>query len=74
MPNNSSNALSSTVYPAIGAESLRIARVSNNPESFSTAIKLLIAHMSRPGVSIKKISSVILEIFSKHQGNCNDVC
>ena len=47
MPDKSSNIPSSTVYSAIGAESLRIARTSNNPESFSTAIKLFIARMSR---------------------------
>ena len=38
VPDKSSNVPSSIVYSAIGAESLRIARVSNNPESFSTAI------------------------------------
>ena len=69
MPDKSSNVPSSTVYPAIGAESLRIAGVSNNPELFSTAIKLLIAHMNRQEVSIEKISSVILKNFNKHQGN-----
>ena len=42
MPDKSSNVTSRIVYSAIGAESLRIARASNNPESFSTAIKLLI--------------------------------
>ena len=35
----SSNVPSSIVYSAIGGESLRIARASNNPESFSTSIK-----------------------------------
>ena len=39
MSDKSSNVPSSTVYSAIGAESLRIARASNNPESFSTSIK-----------------------------------
>ena len=38
MPGKSSNVPSSIVYSAIGAESLRIARASNNPESFSTII------------------------------------
>ena len=52
MPDKSSNVPSSMVYSAIGAELLRIARASNNPESFSTAIKPLIACMSRQGVSI----------------------
>ena len=52
MPDKSSNVPSSIVYSAIGAESLRTARASNNPESFSTAIKPLIARMSRQEVSI----------------------
>ena len=47
MPDRSSNVPSSIVYSAIGAESLRIARGSNNRESFSTAIKPLIVRISR---------------------------
>ena len=43
MPHESSNVPSSIVYCAIGVESLRNDRASNNPESFSTAIKPLIA-------------------------------
>ena len=66
MPDKSSNVPSSIVYSAIGAESLRIARASNNPESFSTAIKPLIAHMSRQGVSIGKIKNSVLKYFNKH--------
>ena len=62
MPDKSSNVPSSIVYSAIGAESLRIARASNNPESFST-VKPLIARMSRQGVSIGKINSSILKFF-----------
>ena len=55
MPDKSSNVPSGIVYPAIAAESLGIARTSNNPESFSIAIKPLIARLSRQGVSIGKI-------------------
>ena len=73
MPDKSSNALSSIVYSASGAELLRTARVSNNPESFSTAIKPLIACMSRQGVSIGKINSSILKFFNKHHSDFN-VC
>ena len=74
MPDKSSNVLSSTVYSAFGAESLRIARASNNPESFSTTIKPLIARMSRQGVSIGKINSFVLKFFNKHQVDFNNVC
>ena len=73
MPGKSNNVPFSKVYSAIGAESLRIARASNNPESFSTAMKPLIACMSRQGVSIGKINSSILKIFNKHHSGFN-VC
>ena len=66
MPDKSSNVPSSIVYSVIGSESLRIARASNNAESFSTAIKPLIAYMSRQGVSIEKINSAILKSINKH--------
>ena len=74
MPNKSSDVPSSVVYSAIGAESLRIARASKNPESFSTAIKPLIARVSRQGVSIGKINSSVLKIFNKHHSDFNNVC
>ena len=67
MSDKSGNVPSSIVYSAIGAESLRIARASNNPESFSTAIKPVTARMSKQGVSIRKINSFILKFFSKHR-------
>ena len=66
MPVKSSNVPSSIVYSAIGTDSLRIARASNNPDSFSTAIKPLIAPMSRQGLSIGKINGFILKVFNKH--------
>ena len=48
--------LSSNVpFCHIGAELLRIASASNNPESFSTTIKPLTAHM-RQGVSTERIN------------------
>ena len=47
MPDKPSNLPSSIVYSAIGAVSLRMARASNNPELFSTAIKPFITCMSR---------------------------
>ena len=70
----SSNVPSSTVYSAIGAESMRIGRASNNPESFCTAIKPLIARMNRQGLSIGKRNSSILKFFDKHYSDFNNVC
>ena len=74
IPDKSSNVPSIIVCSAIGAQSLRTARASNNPESFSTAIKPLIARMSRQEVSIGKINSSILKFFNKHHSNFNNVC
>ena len=54
MPDKSSNVPSSIVYSAIGAESLRIARASNSPETFSTVIEPLIAHMRGRGYPLEK--------------------
>ena len=54
MPDKSSNIPSSTVFSTTGAELLRITTASNNPESFSTAIKQLIARMRRQEVSLEK--------------------
>ena len=74
MSDKSSNVPSSIVCSAIGAELLRIARASSNPESFSTAIKPLIVRMSRQGVSLGKINSFILKCFNKYQVDFNNVC
>ena len=74
MPEKSSNVPASTVYSAIGAEPLGIAGASNNPESFSTAIKPLIVRLSRHRISIEKTNSVIVKLFNKHQGNFNNIC
>ena len=63
MPDRSSNVRSIIVYSAIGAELFNIARASNNPESFCTAVRPLIARISRQGVSIGKIKSSILTFF-----------
>ena len=73
MPHKSSNIPSSMVYSVIGAESLRIAGVSNNPESFSTPIKPVIDRMSRHRVFIGKTNSSILTFFNKHHADLNNV-
>ena len=73
MQDKSSNVPFSIVYSVIGTESLGIARASNNPESFSTAIKPLIARMSMQVVSIGKINSFILKFFNKQQLDFNNV-
>ena len=74
MPHKSSNVPSSIVYCAIGVESLRNDRASNNPESFSTAIKPLIAVWAGTRVSIGEIISSILKFFNKQHLDFNNVC
>ena len=74
MPDRSSNVLSSIVFSAIGAESLRIAKASNNHKSISTAIKPLIALISRQGISIEKINIFSLKFLNKNQIDFNNVC
>ena len=73
MPDKSSNVPASTAYSTIGAKSLRIVGVSNNPESFSTPIKPVIDRMSRHRVSIGKINSFLLRFFNKHRADLNNV-
>ena len=62
MPDKSSNIPSSIVCSAIGAESLRNARASNNPELFSTAIKLIIARISQQGEVERLFESIVAMI------------
>ena len=61
MPDKPSNVTFSIIYCVIGAESLRIARASSNPESFSTAAK---GSRGYQRVSIGKINGSILNCFN----------
>ena len=63
MPEKPSNVPSRTVYCAIVAELLRISRAISKPESFSKAIKPLIACMSRQVVSNEKKKQCYLKNF-----------
>ena len=73
MPDRSGNIPSGIVYSAVTAKSMRTAKASNNPESFSIAIKPLIARMSRQGVFIRKINSSIIKFFNKSDSNFYNV-
>ena len=64
----------SIVYSSAGAESLKTATASNNPDSFSSAIKRLISCMSRQGFSNEKVNGAIQKFFNKHQGDFSNVC
>ena len=56
-----------TLYSAIGTESLRIARASNNTHSFLTVIKLSATHISKNGAPIEHINHVIVNLVNKYQ-------
>ena len=72
IPDNSTNVPSIKVYLQLELNILRIASASNNPHSFSTAIKPIVTNMSRQGFALK-IKIVFLKNFGKHQGDFN-VC
>ena len=72
MPHKSSNVPSSILYSAIGTESMRIARASNNPESLQLEHLLLV--WAGRGVSIGKVCSSILNVFNKRHWDFNNVC
>ena len=56
-----------TLYSAIGTESLRITRASNNTHSFLTVIKLAATHISKNGSSIENINHIIVNFVNKYQ-------
>ena len=53
-------------YSSIGAETLRIARASNNPGCFSLSIKPLVIRML---ACKEKLNNVICKFFNKHQND-----
>ena len=67
MPYKSSNLPSNIFYSSIGAETLRIARASNNTASFFSSVKPLISRMLKQGANASKLSNVLRKFFNKHQ-------
>lgn len=65
MPDTSSIVKSDIVCSANGAASLRLARTTNSPNWFSTAIHLLVTLMKRQGASNEKINSINSNIFKQ---------
>ena len=56
-----------TLYSAIGTESLRITRASNNTHSFLTVIKLPATHISKNGAPIENINHIIVNFVYKYR-------
>ena len=69
MPYRSSNIPSNMFYSSIGAETLRIARASNNPDCFSLSIKPLVIRMLKQGACKEKLNNVLCKFFNKHQND-----
>ena len=70
MPYKSSNIPSSNIfYSSICAETLRIARASNNSNSFSSSIKPLVTRMLKQGAYKEKLSNTLRKFFNKHQND-----
>ena len=67
MPYKSSNIPSNIFYSSICAEALRIARASNNSNSFSSSIKPLVTRMLKQGAYKEKLSNTPCKFFNKHQ-------
>ena len=64
MPDKSSNVPFSIAFTEMGTESLKIARKSDNPDTFSTAMKQFIACMSRQwGICSEKVKLQLLSCF-----------
>ena len=66
MPDKASNMPSNIFYSSIGAEVLRIARASNNLNSFLSSVKPLITRMCRQGASKPRLANVLKKFFHKH--------
>ena len=65
----SSNITSNIFYSSICAETLRIARASNNSNSFSSSIKPLVTLMLKQGAYKEKYSNALRKYFNKHQND-----
>ena len=73
MPEKSNNVPSNIDFSAIVAASLRIARATNNPCSFSTAIELLITLWAGIRFPLTKYT-FFKKFFNKHQRDFNNIC
>lgn len=73
MPFKCSNLPSNIFYSAIGAETLRIARASNNAISFSSSVKPLVHRMQKQGAQHDRVINVLKKFFNRHQTYFNDI-
>ena len=67
MPNRSSNIPSKIFDSCIGAETLRIARISSSCESFIESCQALFGRMLKQGASKVGIKSVLKKMYGRHE-------
>ena len=68
-PYRSNNFPSNMFYSSIGADTLRIARASNNSDCFSLSIKPLVIRMLKQGACKEKLNNVLYKYFNNHQND-----
>ena len=66
MPYKSSNIPSNIFYASIGAETLRIARASNNSTLFFSSVKPLFDRMFKQGATKEKFKNSLSKFFNNH--------
>ena len=66
MPYRSSNMPSMIFYSAIGAEILRIAKVTSDVQTFLVSARSLVYRMIRQGAKIAKTAKVLRKIYGRH--------
>jgi len=66
MPDKASNMPSKIFYSSIDAEILRIARASNNSNSFFSSVKPLITRMCKQGACKQRTSNILKNFFNQH--------
>ena len=67
MPDRSSNIPSKIFSSSIGAETLRIARISSSSESFISSCQNLFERMLRQGASKPGIKIILRKLYGKHE-------
>ena len=73
MPYKSSNIPSNMFYSSICAETLRVARASNNSNYFSLSIQPLVCRMLKQGASKEKLNNSIIRFYNRHQNDFESV-
>ena len=66
MPFASSNMPTSMFYGSIGAEILRVGRVSSSTENFISSSKILVSRSAKQGANKEKLKKTLKKIYGRH--------